>query len=267
LLSSIVLLAILSKKLPSFAALPAALIALTLIGQRPLSGKPLEIPKLDVPAQERVVFASQDWDMARTPKAHMPPNIASLARVHDLFGYDSILDAGFVSKLQTALGESPAPQENGNMMLLRGKGGVTSDQQKSFETMGVSSGQSGLVRSWRIMTGKKDTSTVFIPARASIEYDGYDHQIIKVQILEGVEPVTQILVRDRYFEGMTSPTPGVTIENQDGWRLIKTDGKQPVIRIDYPGRKNYIGVIIGIAILLLGYLFTTRKNEPNPTAS
>lgn len=256
LLSSVVLLALLSKKLPSFAAIPAALIALTLIGQHPLSGKPLEIPKLNTPAQERVVFTSQNWNMAQTPKAHMPPNIASLARVHDLFGYDSILDAGFVAKLSDAIG-SPFPAENGNLALLRTKPDNVQDvadklhRQLGVQNVSITLGIpfAGLAIDTRIEGG-------------NIQYDGYDHQII-----EAKPGATEILVRDRYYEGMTSPTPGVTIENQDGWRLIKTDGKQPVIRIDYPGRKNYLGVIIGIAILLLGYFFTTRKNEPNPTAS
>lgn len=264
LLSSVVLLALLSKKLPSFAAIPAVLIALTLIGQRPLSGKPLEMPKLDIPAQDRTVFVSQEWNMARTPKAYMPPNMASLVRVHDLFGYDSILNAGFVNKLQTALGISPAPQENGNMMFLRLKDGeaLGQDASSALSQMGVTQKDVAGGRFFEPPTDSVIDLDDPTKPIATVDYDGYDHQLLSMQT-----GVKELLLRDRYFEGMTSPTPGVTIENKDGWRLIKTDGTQLVIRIDYPGRKNYLGVIIGIAILLLGYFFTTRKNEPNPTAS
>ena len=124
-MASVVLLIVISKKLSKFAFIPATLIALTLVGQRPLSGKPIEIPPPNVAAQERTVFVSRNWNIAQTPSAVMPPNLASLVRVHDLFGYDSILDKSFVAKLNTAVNGDPAPPENGNMMLARLKNGVT----------------------------------------------------------------------------------------------------------------------------------------------
>lgn len=254
LVASIVLLAILSKKLPAYAALPAGLLALTLVGQRPLSGKPLEIPKLDVLPQERVFFVSQNWTMAQTPKAKMPPNLASLARVHDLFGYDSILDKGFVDKLQAALGESPAPPENGNMMIPRIKdGGLFSNKDA-----GAALHQLGVRDPVFVDSGGalRDTRLEFAGGKSEITYDGYDHQIISC-----APGTTQILVRDRFFDGMTTSTPNTTVENQDGWRLIKTDGKQATIRIDYPGRRNVIPVIIGVLILFAGLIATNRKHE------
>ncbi|MEI8283127.1 MAG: hypothetical protein WCG75_12030, partial [Armatimonadota bacterium] len=74
---------------------------------------------------------------------------------------------------------------------------------------------------------------------------------------------TSILVKDRYFEGMTTSTPGATLKSEDGWRLIETNGKETTVRIDYPGRRNFIGVIIGIFLLLFGYIITLRKHESN----
>lgn len=251
LLSAVALLAIASKKMPSIAALPAIIVALTLLGQRPLTGKPLDVP-IETPNQERKVFPSQAWSMVTTPKATMPPNIASLARVHDLYGYDSILDAGFVQKLEQAAG-SPFPPENGNFTFFHLKEAEQTEDvfRKLHHEMGVLApwlpkGMGGALQDTRIEGGM-------------IGHDGYDHQIIKP-----APGVTEILIRDRYFPGMTTPTPNTTIEDKDGWRLIKTDGKQTEIRIDYPGRTNYVAVIIGMAVLIFGYAICFRKHEPNP---
>lgn len=251
--ATVALLAILSKKLPQIAALPAALIALTLIGQRPLSGKALEIPTLNLPAQQRMLFPSKGWSMVQTPQAAMPPNLPSLARVHDLFGYDSILDAGFVEKLTQAVG-SPFPPENGNLAMAKSNIPQT---KETFERLR----QLGLQEPWTT-DGKSANLTDTRIEGGTIEYDGYNHQTIKP-----TPGATEILIRDRFFEGMTTATPGTSVENRDGWRLIKTDGKQSEIRVDYPGRKNWIGVIIGMLILFAGYIFSIRKHEPNsPTA-
>ncbi|MBS1728975.1 MAG: hypothetical protein JST51_19825 [Armatimonadetes bacterium] len=255
LLSAVVLALYSSKKLPKMAALPAVLAALTLLGQHPLSGKPLEVPNLNIPSQERKVFASQSWSMVTTPKATMPPNIASLARVHDLYGYDSILDAKFVEKLKTV--GDPFPPENGNLALLRAKSldDLTVASTKALVDLGVkhpvsADSMSGIPTSDSRING------------GDIIDDGYDHQTIKP-----APGATEILVRDRYFPGMKTSTPNTTVEDRDGWRLIKTDGQQSTIRIDYSGRTNFIGVIIGIGILLLGTLLSIRKHEPNASAT
>lgn len=253
LLGSVVLLLMASKKLPGLAFVPAAILAVTLVGQRPLSGAPLTLPTSTTEAQERTVFISRNWDMAKTPTAQMPPNIASLARVHDLFGYDSILDKGFVEKLKSALGEDPAPPQNGNMMLLRSKSpnSLQDGQISGLHQLGVKDPEFGPIGGESI-----DTRIESNEPSTKIAYDGYDHQVIECQ-----PGTTEILIRDRFYDGMTSPTPNITVENKDGWRHIKSDGKQTSIRIDYPGRRNYIGVIIGLTILLLGLVLTHRKHE------
>jgi hypothetical protein len=62
---------------------------------------------------------------------------------------------------------------------------------------------------------------------------------------------------------MSTSTSNATLKNEEGWRLIETNGKETTVRIDYPGRSNYIGVIIGIVFLLIGYINTFRKHEPD----
>ncbi len=261
LLGSVALLVITSKKLPSIAAVPAILVAVTLLGQRPLSGKPLEIPPSTIPSQQRAVFVSRNWDMRGTPSASMPPNIASLARVHDLFGYDSILDKDFVEKLKGAYGADPAPQQNGNMMLPRLKPDTnfSPDTTANLSKLGADAidrkNPESILQNSRIIAVNKSATK---DGLAEITYDGYDHQDVKIS-----EGTTSVLVKDRYFEGMSTSTPGSTLKSEDGWRLIETDGKETTVRIDYPGRRNFIGVIIGIFVLLFGYIITLRKHESN----
>ena len=263
LLSAIVILLIVSKKLPQIALVPTVLLIFTLLDQHPLSGKPLEIPQLNIPFQERAVFVSRNWNMVQTPEANMPPNMASLARVHDLFGYDSILDKAFVEKLKSALGNEPAPNENGNTMFPRLKTGenFSPEVTAALAKLGASKidrqHPGSMTENVRVVA-TTDRKSGQEPG-AAIGYDGYDHQLLAVK-----PGTTRILIKDRFYPGMTTPTPNTTIEDEDGWRLIKTDGNQTKIRIDYPGRKNFIGVIIGIALLLVGYVLAIRKHESSP---
>ncbi len=244
----------------------AGMLVFTAWSNRPISGRPLELPNLNIPTQERAVFVSRNWDMLKTPNASMPPNIASLMRVHDLFGYDSILDKSFVEKLKLTLGDDPAPPQNGNMMLprLRADEFYDADRTVALSKLGATAiarkNPDSILDNSRVVAVNDNSTTE--KGSAEIEYDGYDHQNIAIK-----PGTTDILIRDRYFEGMTSPTPNTTVENQDGWRHIKTDGKQSLIRIDYPGRRTYIGVIIGIAILIFGIIITLRKHEPNPVST
>ena len=266
LLASVVLLLIASKKLPSLVFIPAALVAVTLLGQHPLSGKPLEIPKPTIGEQDRAVFVSRNWNMAQTPSSVMPPNLASLIRVHDLFGYDSILEKGFVDKLKGALmTDRVAPDANGNMMQARLKDGelYSADITARLSTLGVSvmdrKNPDSIITNSRIIAVN---NTATKDGKAEILYDGYDHQDIKI-----AEGTTDVVIRDRYFDGMSTSTPNATIENQDGWRWIRTNGKEMTVRINYPGRNNVIGVIIGVLILLFGIINTSRKHEPNPVSA
>jgi hypothetical protein len=261
LVGSAFLLLLASKKLPSFAMIPASLVALSLVGQHPLAGKPLEVPRPNIGEQDRALFVSRNWNMAKTPTAVMPPNLASLIRVHDLFGYDSILDKGFVEKLTGALGARPAPDENGNMMQARLKDGelYSADVTAQLSKLGVSvidrKNPDSIITNSRIIA---INNTATKDGHAEITYDGYDHQDVKI-----AEGTTSVLLRDRYFDGMSTSTSNATLKNEEGWRLIETNGKETTVRIDYPGRSNYIGVIIGIVFLLIGYINTFRKHEPD----
>lgn len=206
-----------------------------------LSGSPVEVPKVEQ-TQERSAFTSKAWNLAVTPPAYLPPNLASIQRVHDAFGYDSILDGSFVNQLKITINAEPAPPENGNMMLYRGQ------QPEKLSQLGVSS-VGGMA-----VDGKRIESN----GSAEISYDGYDHQIIKPN------GATEILVRDRYFSWISSPTPGVKIESENGWRKITCAPNTSEIRLNYKSRSilHFLPCVLLIA-MCTNLLRKTKQNESN----
>ena len=74
------------------------------------------------PAEGRVLAITprRAWSLFRTPQALLPPNSATVYDYHSVQGYDSLsIDqyySGFAAKMA---GGTPAPIENGNMMLLQ----------------------------------------------------------------------------------------------------------------------------------------------------
>lgn len=233
-------------------------VVFTAAWQFPLSGKPVELPKLDVPAQERVAFESKAWNIAKTPQAFWPPNLATVARVHDLFGYDSILDGRFVNKLKDAVGAEPAPPENGNMMLYRSQGSVDLSNQRS--------GLYGLGAN-RVPLGQRTSEEVaFISSspnpyrirrleKAKIVEDGFDHQAIEFDA-----GVTQAFVKDRYIDGMTSDTPGCEISNAEGFRFVQCKEGTTRVVLRYPGPKAiYLGLAALATLASLAVVFRKTK--------
>lgn len=233
LLSAVALLAMASGKLkPEWSFAPAALAMLPMLTLSPVNGPELKMPTEKYEAQERYTFPSKSWSMVATPNASMPPNTASLARIHDLFGYDSLLDGAFVNKIKAKLGSEPSPPENGNMLLLR------RDEALDLGELGVQ----GVYR--------KDNPRI---KGGSIEYDGYDHQIIRP------EPgATEVLVRDRYFPGMRAQEPA-KLSSEDGWRKLAVNGAKGDITIHYPGRLNAVAVIIGCILLCVSFVLSRSK--------
>ena len=233
-------------------------VVFTAAWQFPLSGKPVELPKLDVPAQERVAFESKAWNIAKTPQAFWPPNLATVARVHDLFGYDSILDGRFVNKLKDAVGAEPAPSENGNMMLYRSQGSVDLSNQRS--------GLYGLGAN-RVPLGQRTSEEVaFISSspnpyrirrleKAKIVEDGFDHQAIEFDA-----GVTQAFIKDRYIDGMTSDTTGCEVSDKDGFRFVQCKEGTTRVVLRYPGPKAiYLGLAALATLASLAVVFRKTK--------
>jgi hypothetical protein len=224
-------------------------VVFTAAWQFPLSGKPVELPKLDVPAQERVAFESKAWNIAKTPQAFWPPNLATVARVHDLFGYDSILDGRFVNRLKGAIGAEPAPPENGNMMLWRKpKGGGLDFASTELHSEGLTD-QPGYVKSPQSKRVNVNEGV------HRIAEDAFDHQTIEIG-----STTTEITVADRYIDGMTSDTPGCEVSNKDGFRFVQCKEGTTRVVLRYPGPKAiYLGLAALATLASLALVFRKQK--------
>jgi hypothetical protein len=66
-----------------------------------------------------VAFVNEPWDLLSAAPALVPPNLASLSRVRDISGYDSLLHRDLVARLNDANGQDSAPAANGNIMFVK----------------------------------------------------------------------------------------------------------------------------------------------------
>lgn len=81
------------------------------------------LPQTDLPdpnPAERHAFLNAPWDFITAAPAAFPPNTASLYRLNDAAGYDSLLHRDTVARLRAINnGEDPAPPVNGNIMYVK----------------------------------------------------------------------------------------------------------------------------------------------------
>ena len=99
-------------------------VLLVLVGYANLipTGKPLE--KVEGPANphERVAIVNENWGIVAADKnALMPPNLSALSRIHELAGYDSLLNSDTKRILDEINGQDSAPPANGNIMFIKSK--------------------------------------------------------------------------------------------------------------------------------------------------
>jgi len=71
--------------------------------------------------QTRRAFINGPWDFFRATTALMPPNTATINRMQDIGGYDSLLHRDTVALLRDINTEDAAPPINGNMMFIKTK--------------------------------------------------------------------------------------------------------------------------------------------------
>lgn len=84
-------------------------------------------------AHERVAFLNGDWELLIAANAAMPPNTATIARIHDLAGYDSLMSRDSARILDEIAGGDASPAANGNIKFVKpgfdvaklGEAGVT----------------------------------------------------------------------------------------------------------------------------------------------
>lgn len=100
-------------------ALPSAQYATRLVP----TGLPLA--KVPGPAMERIAVINEPWELMTAPPASLPPNTASLSRIHEIGGYDSLLHKDTKAMLDGINGQDSAPPANGNMMFVKPGSGAS----------------------------------------------------------------------------------------------------------------------------------------------
>lgn len=85
--------------------------------------KPLDLSavktSLNVQPSERIAVHNDNWQMSIPAHAYLPPNILALARIREIGGYDSLMDANTKKMLDDISGEDSAPPANGNMAFVK----------------------------------------------------------------------------------------------------------------------------------------------------
>jgi hypothetical protein len=205
-----------------------------------LSGKPIQVPNQEIESQDRVAFQSKSWNLYKTPRAFYPGNLASIARIHDVAGYDSLLDTNYVQKYGQQIGLAPFPPENGNLILFRGNA-----RARFFEEFAVSSvvlpDQTLPFPEFKRVTAVDENNE---SVDAVIAEDAYDHQTITFPV-----GTREVLIRDRYLGGIEIEEGACTLEEKDGWRLVKCNGKADRATIRY--RMEGVFLLLGLPLLAI----------------
>lgn len=71
---------------------------------------------------QRIMPLNDKWSTREFPSAVLPPNTASIYRLFDVSGYDSLYPLRYKRLLNAAAGEESSPPENGNIVFARNYG-------------------------------------------------------------------------------------------------------------------------------------------------
>ncbi|MBX3119544.1 MAG: hypothetical protein KF784_10800 [Fimbriimonadaceae bacterium] len=96
------------------------------------TGEPIHQGEVQFDPGKRYAFVNEPWDLLQAAPALMPPNLATIMRVQDAAGYDSLMDKDVVARMNDMNGQDSAPLANGNIMFVK----PNFDPQKLSE-MGV----------------------------------------------------------------------------------------------------------------------------------
>lgn len=246
---ALVLLPQAAKYRKAIVVIPVAIAWLGYASDMIMTGDPLPISD-SMTGQERIAVVNSNWGIPWAPTALYPPNTASLSKIHELGGYDSLLNRDSVGLLQDIDGENPSPPENGNMMFLKpkldlvklGSAGVTQLYSlRPLAGLGEPQDASGYL-AYKVPGPGRVSAT---GGEASITEEAYDHQVIDV-----TPGTTQVLERDRWMPGWTDVRTGNELPTGT-WRTLDVASGQTKVELQYrpPGLRT--GMIVGLIALLL----------------
>ncbi|HWD39487.1 MAG TPA: hypothetical protein VG944_11605 [Fimbriimonas sp.] len=172
-----------------------------------MTGRPLE-PIRGVAQNERVAFLNDSWGIGTAVHAVAPPNTGSLSRIHEIGGYDSLLNRDTVGLLKAIDRQDPAPPVNGNMMFVK-----RSADEAALSDAGVTLKSQG--DGFQPLSELKGRFTLTDGA-VKVADEGYEHLTLTA---DGFGTLT---VRDRMMPGWECQVDGKPTPIPDGmWRVVQ----------------------------------------------
>lgn len=215
------------------------------------------------PLSGRVAFVNEDWSLFGMAQVTAPPNSAVLLGVEDAGGYDSLLPKSSVDRLAAAVGGDPAPQANGNMMLVKPSAdpalvaGLGADQMVSRNAMEVLGSPKAVWRGlyvYDVSPGRASTPA----GRAEIVEDTATGVVVTA---EGPGTLT---LRDAFASGWTAAVDGEPAELGPGpWRTVELPAGTHTVSFHYRPAHLSLLPLLGLPLILsLALVLGRRQNNP-----
>lgn len=218
-------------------------------------------------AGQRIAVINNAWSLGTAAPALLPPNTASLNRIHELGGYDSLLHRDTVALLNDINGQDSAPMANGNIMFIK----PTFSASKLMEA-GVTQIWSRTDIAGLGLAEEKDKYRIYAlmgPGRASTPA-GAAHisgETLSSLSLTATGP-GRLIVRDRNMPGWSAKVDGkVTPIMGSTWREIDLSNGIHSVEMRYtpPGfTSGLIAFAFGVAICTGFCAFGPRNFIRNP---
>ncbi len=236
------------------------------------SGKPDLTFEGPTDRSQRVAFVNDDWHLLAAADALAPPNTATLSRVRDLGGYDSLLHKETQLLLGEISGGDPAPEANGNIAFVKrtarpeamAEAGVSEVWSKSpLEGWAEPEIASGSFVKYRV-PGPGRASLNGLPAKITFE-------TLNSVTVEAVGPGSLVL-RDRAIEGWDVRVGGKPGRLQGGrWLSVELGPGPHIVEFRYVSPRWRFGLAwaaIGLALLepLRRLLRRLEANPVTPSA-
>lgn len=157
---------------------------------------------------DRVAAINLPWDLVLAAPAVLPPNTATLARVRDIAGYDSLMHRDSYELLKEISGTDPAPPANGNIAFVK----PTVDFAKLAEA-GVTRVLSPRPIDGLEELGSLGSAFVYrLPGPGRVSAEGGDARIVDEapgRIVVEWSGVGRLTLRERALDGWTFTVEGV----------------------------------------------------------